>query len=126
MIDMGSLSLGLMLGAVLMALVMGVGFYYMLERGKAGKSMLPHGASKGSFIAALGVLMLLGAALAHPMVILAQDDTPVPLVIPINAIFTQANNWLSTLSPIASLGIGIIIALAVFGFLSKAIKSAFG
>jgi hypothetical protein len=113
-IDMGSLSLGLMLGAVLMALVMGVGFYWMLQRGKAGKDMLPHGA-KGSFIAALCVLTLIGAMVARPPVIFAVDDTPVPLVIPINAIFTQANNWLSTLSPIASLGIGIIIALAAFG-----------
>ncbi len=125
MIEMGSFAFGLLLGLVLMALLMGVGFYWMLERGKDGKAILPKNA-KGGFIAALSVLTLVGAMLAHPMLILAQEDTPVPLVIPINAIFTQANNWLSTLSPIASLGIGIIIALAVFGFLSKAIKSAFG
>ena len=69
------------------------------------------------------------AVLSHAAAF-AQTDTPeptaVPLVIPINAIFTQANNWIATLSPIASLGIGVIIALAVFGFLSKAIQSAFG
>ncbi len=54
------------------------------------------------------------------------SDTPVALVIPINAIFTQANNWISTLSPIVSLSIGVVIAVAVFAFLSNAIKSAVG
>lgn len=52
--------------------------------------------------------------------------TYVPLMIPINDVFTQANVWMQTLSPVESLSIGILVALAVFGFLYKAIKSAFG
>lgn len=53
------------------------------------------------------------------------EPTSVPLVIPIDAIFVQANSWMQTLSPIMSLSVGIIIALAVFGFLAAAIKQAF-
>ncbi len=51
--------------------------------------------------------------------------TPVPLVIPTNQIFSETNNWLVTFAPIASIGIGISIALAVLGYLGSMIKSAF-
>ncbi len=80
-----------------------------------------------------GLLLLSVLVLSQVMIARAQTATPVPptatiqpLVIPINQIFTQANNWISTLSPVVSLSIGVMIALAVFGFLASAIKSAFG
>lgn len=68
--------------------------------------------------------LVVGASAMHRMTAFAQE-TPVPLVIPLNNIFIQANNWLQTLSPVMSLGIGIVIALAVYGILTKTFKTAF-
>lgn len=51
--------------------------------------------------------------------------TPVPLTIPTGLIFSETNNWLDTFAPIAAIGIGISIALAVLGYLGKMIVSAF-
>jgi hypothetical protein len=85
------------------------------------------------YLYGLALLMLLMVSpLGHTLIAYASTATPVPtetiapLVIPINQIFTQANNWINTLSPVVSLSIGVMIALAVFGFLASAIKSAFG
>lgn len=55
----------------------------------------------------------------------AQTATPVPLNIPTNQIFTETNSWMATFAPVAAIGIGISIALAVLGYLGKMIKSAF-
>lgn len=55
----------------------------------------------------------------------AAAQTPVPLEIPTNVIFSETNNWLETFAPIAAIGIGISIALAVLGYLGKMIVSAF-
>ena len=62
----------------------------------------------------------------------AQTATPVPptaaptvLEIPTGVIFSETNNWLETFAPIAAIGIGITIALAVLGYLGKMIVSAF-
>lgn len=52
-------------------------------------------------------------------------QTAVPLEIPTNVIFSETNNWLETFAPIAAIGIGISIALAVLGYLGKMIVSAF-
>jgi hypothetical protein len=56
---------------------------------------------------------------------LAQDPTNVPLEIPTNVIFTETNSWIETFAPIAAIGIGITIALAVLGYLGKMIAGAF-
>jgi hypothetical protein len=61
----------------------------------------------------------------------AQTATPVPtsaptvLNIPTDVLFTSTNSWLTTFAPIAAIGIGITIALAVLGYLGKMIVSAF-
>lgn len=65
---------------------------------------------------------------------LAQTDTPTPipstatpvaLSIPTNVIFQETNSWMGTLAPIAAIGIGISIALAVLAYLGKMIKGSF-
>jgi len=38
---------------------------------------------------------------------------------------TETNSWMATFAPVAAIGIGISIALAVLGYLGKMIKSAF-
>lgn len=52
-------------------------------------------------------------------------QTPVPLNIPVNTIFSETNNWMQTFAPIAAIGIGITVALAVLGYLGKMISGAF-
>jgi len=78
-------------------------------------------------LALLLVLLLIQVA-----PIFAQTNTPipptatiVPLSIPTNAIFTETNSWMATFAPVAAIGIGISIALAVLAYLGKMIKSAF-
>ena len=122
---MGVFSLVLVIGLILGVVMMGIGFYWMINREKAGKLSFKF-LNQRLLIVAIVALGAFAIAFHPSLVILAQDATPVPLVIPLSDIFTQANNWLQTLSPIESLAIGITIALAVFGFLYKAIKSAFG
>jgi hypothetical protein len=63
----------------------------------------------------------------------AQTATPIPptatstpgLTIPINTVMTSTNSWIETFAPIAAIGIGIGIALAILGYLGRIIKSAF-
>jgi len=70
------------------------------------------------------VALVLVVMLAPQFVTLAQE-TPVPLVIPTNQIFTQTNNWIQQFAPIAAIGIGAGIAIAILGFVGKTILSAF-
>lgn len=72
-----------------------------------------------ALVAALAFTVLLSAV--SPT--LAQ--TSVPLEIPTDVIFTETNNWIETFAPIAAIGIGITVALAVLGYLGKMIASAF-
>lgn len=53
------------------------------------------------------------------------QETPVPLDIPVNDIFTETNNWMAVFAPIAAIGIGISIALAILGYLGNMIRKAF-
>lgn len=71
------------------------------------------------------VLAVFVAMLALGVVAAAAQSTPVPLEIPTGVIFSETNNWLETFAPIAAIGIGITIALAVLGYLGKMIVSAF-
>lgn len=75
------------------------------------------------------VFMLMSAS-----VLLADDDpTPEPtaipqittLDIPTGVLFTEANNWLTVFAPVAAIGIGIAIALAVLAYLGRMITNAF-
>jgi len=74
-----------------------------------------------TLVAAAGALILFGHAVAQ-----AQTATPVPLNIPMNTILSETNTWIATFAPIAAIGIGITIALAVLGYIGSIIKSAFG
>lgn len=74
-------------------------------------------------ISALALAFVLVSLLSVASPTLAQ--TPVPLEIPTSVIFEETNNWLATFAPIAAIGIGIAIALAVLGYLGKMITSAF-
>lgn len=47
------------------------------------------------------------------------------LTIPTDTIFSETNNWIVTFAPIAAIGIGITVALAVLGYLGKMIAGAF-
>lgn len=86
-----------------------------------------------AFLLKVLVIALLVMVVALPA--FAQTNTPVPptavptsiitIDLPTNTIFSEANNWLETFAPIAAIGIGISIALAVLGYLGKMIVSAF-
>lgn len=80
-------------------------------------------------------LMVLGLMLCLQVgAAFAQTNTPVPptatatvvmISIPTNVIFTETNNWLATFAPIAAIGIGVTLALAVLAYIGKLITSAF-
>lgn len=52
-------------------------------------------------------------------------QTPVPIVVDTNQIFTSTNNWITTFIPIMSIGLGIGIALAILTFIGREILKAF-
>lgn len=112
--DVTTFLLGMLVGIALCAVLSAVLYSYI-----KGKKLSP-AASK--YIPAL-VAVLLTLAFALPRAAFAQ--TPVPLEIPTNVIFTETNNWLQTFAPIAAIGIGITLALAVLGYIGKLIISAF-
>jgi len=73
------------------------------------------------FLAAL----LLTVMVLDASATLAQESTAVPLDIPTDVIFTETNNWIATFAPIAAIGIGITIAIAVLAYIGKMIARAF-
>jgi hypothetical protein len=52
-------------------------------------------------------------------------QTPVPLVVPTNEIFTQTNTWMGVFAPVVAIGVGIAVALAILGFIGNEILKAF-
>jgi hypothetical protein len=70
----------------------------------------------------LSVLVVMLFMLAVPTF---AQDTPVPLDIPVNPIFVQANIWMGVFAPIVAIGIGIAVSLAILGFIGKQIINAF-
>jgi len=52
-------------------------------------------------------------------------QTPVPIVVNTNAIFTQTNSWIVIFAPVVAIGAGIAIALAILGFIAGEIIKAF-
>lgn len=56
------------------------------------------------------------------------QETPVPLEIPVNGMFSSANTWMASLGPVLAIGFGITIALALLtlvgGLIVSALKSA--
>ena len=55
----------------------------------------------------------------------AWAQTPVPLVVPTNEIFTQTNTWMGVFAPVVAIGVGIAVALAILGFIGNEILKAF-
>lgn len=72
----------------------------------------------------LAVLVMVGfmALMAFPA--FAQTAEPA-IDIPTDVIFSESNFWIETFAPIAAIGIGITIALAVLGYIGKMIANAF-
>lgn len=74
---------------------------------------------------ALGITGITGFAGAVPTY---AQETPVPLEIPVNGMFTSANTWMASLGPVLAIGFGITIALALLtlvgGLIVSALKSA--
>jgi hypothetical protein len=75
------------------------------------------------FITAWMVAFLLVIGGAFPVTTFAQ--TPVPLVVPTNEIFTQTNTWMGVFAPVVAIGVGIAVALAILGFIGNEILKAF-
>lgn len=69
------------------------------------------------------LLVVVVLALGIGAVTFAQ--TPVPIVVDTNAIFTQTNNWIEVFAPIVAIGVGISIALAILTFIGNQILKAF-
>lgn len=69
----------------------------------------------------LSFALVLSGAGATP----AFAQTPVPLVVPTNEIFTQTNSWMQVFAPVVAIGVGIAIALAILGFIGNEILKAF-
>jgi hypothetical protein len=67
------------------------------------------------------VLIVAVFALSVP----AFAQTPVPIVVDTNAIFTSVNSWIVTFVPIVAIGLGIAIALAILTFIGNQILKAF-
>lgn len=106
----------LFVGFIAGALFVGAGTAYMLRKGDRD---VP--ASAKRLVPILAAVML-GLLSASPTFAQA---TAVPLEIPTDVIFTETNNWIATFAPIAAIGIGITIALAVLAYLGKMIAGAF-
>jgi hypothetical protein len=69
------------------------------------------------------ILMIVAALAMMSMVSFAQ--TPVPLEIDTNQLFSQANTWIANFLPIFAITIGITIALSVLGYFSGVFSKVF-
>jgi hypothetical protein len=110
---------GLLAGVLLATTIFGVGIYRKATEKTQSKL-------RADGIKTILPVLFIGAFLALATAAPAYAQaTPVPLTIPTDVIFTESNNWISVFAPVAAIGIGISIALAVLGYLGKMIRSAF-
>lgn len=72
-------------------------------------------------ITVLFIVLAVLALLAVP----AFAQTPVPLEIDTNQLFSSTNTWIGVFLPIMAIGIGISIALALLTFIGNRIIAAF-
>jgi hypothetical protein len=72
-------------------------------------------------ITVLFIVLAVLALLAVP----AFAQTPVPLEIDTNQLFSSTNTWIAVFLPIMAIGIGISIALALLTFIGQRIIAAF-
>lgn len=107
---------GFLIGAVVTA----AGAMYIVKAKLAGRDLTAFvKKSAPALIAALAAVVLFGEVAPT----LAQ--TPVPITIDTNEIFTQTNNWITQFTPIQAIGIGASLALAILGFLAAVLTGAF-
>lgn len=69
--------------------------------------------------------LLVVALFALTVPAFAQTATPVPLVVPTNQIFIQANTWMGVFAPVVAIGVGIAVAIAILTFIGNEILRAF-
>lgn len=117
--DLSAFGIGFGCGLIANSMIIGVYFASKVNPDTIAKIR----GAKNIAPIALALLMAGIFLVGQTAVTLAQ--TPVPLEIPTDVIFTEANNWIATFAPIAAIGIGIMIALAVLGYIGKMIASAF-
>lgn len=101
----------------------------MLHQGK--RRLVPVvvlGLRRRALIAAILCAVILAPVLSAA----AQTATPttipptaVLLTVPTAELFAETNTWIGVFAPVAAIGIGIAIALAILGYLGSMIKKAF-
>lgn len=79
----------------------------------------------GAIFTRRNIMLFVVMALAFTFVMPMMAQTPVPIEIDTNEIFSQTNNWIDVFLPIVAIGAGISIALAILTFIVKQIVSAF-
>ena len=77
------------------------------------------GHSRAVMLMAVFALMLMVAVPSFA------QATPIALDIPVDTIFESTNSWMTTFAPIAAIGIGITLALAILGFIGATVAKAF-
>lgn len=118
--------IGAAVGAIATFVALMVMFWFAYPRGKNAQEK-----AKLKRRATPPALALLMAALGGFALMFGQaktafaQSTPVALEIPTDIIFTEANNWIATLAPVAAIGIGISIATAVLGYVGLMIIKGF-
>lgn len=117
---------GLLVGAAATFVSLMIVFWFAMPRGKTANER-----TKLKRNATPPALALLMVALGGFALMFGQatptfaQSTPVALDIPTDVIFTQANNWISTLAPVSAIGIGVAIATAVLGYVGVMIVKGF-
>lgn len=117
---------GLAVGAISTFIPLMIVFWFALPRGKtsAEKEKLKRRATPPALALLLAGLGGFALMFGQAKTAFAQS-TPVALNIPTDIIFTQANNWISTLAPVSAIGIGVAIATAVLGYVGVMIVKGF-
>ena len=103
----------------LLVIAVSVGIAYFFKHFPEALKIVVKKVRRLSILSALGVVLFAQAGVTYA-------QTPVPnLQIPTTTIFNEANSWIQVFAPIAAIGIGISIAIAVLGYVGKMIVSAF-
>lgn len=131
--DAFSFSIGFLIGALVVAVTFAIVIRLMLNQKKREQKLRGGGVRKiatpilALMLVALFLFSQPGVSLPFSQVIIvhAQTETLVPLNIPINPILNQTNTWMNTFAPISAIGIGISLAIAILGYISLMIRSAF-
>ena len=110
-----------LVGFIIGLLVASVASYVFVKAGapKVRAAIKTGGKIAPALIVALALVVLFAPVTAT----LAQ--TPVPITIDTNEIFTQTNNWIQQFTPIQAIGIGATLALAILSFLAATLTGAF-